>query len=99
MNVKRRSRRNRPNLDQLEDRQMLAATPYTVLNLNATGAGSLAAAISGANHQTGNHSGSTTIQFAQGLNGSITTPATLDLSETDGPERDFGDEHDNHQWW
>ena len=89
MNVKRRSRRNRPNLDQLEDRQMLAATPYTVLNLNATGAGSLAAAISSANKQTGNSSGST-IQFAQGLSGTITTPATLDLSETDGPEQIIG---------
>jgi len=68
---------------------MLAATPYTVINLNASGVGSLAAAISSANHQASNPEGSV-IQFAQGLNGVITTPTTLDLSETDGPEQIVG---------
>ena len=79
-------RRTQLILDQLENRQLLAGTPYTVTNLNASGTGSLAAEIALANTQLPNPGGST-IQFAPGLAGStIHLSSTLDLTETDGPE-------------
>ena len=60
-------------------------TTYTVTNLNSSGSGSLPAAITQANAQTGNPAGSS-IQFAQGVTGQITLESGLTLSETDGPE-------------
>ena len=80
-------------LERLEDRQLLAATVYTVGNLYDGGPGSLANAVDQANHQATqapNPDGSI-IQFAPGLAGStVHMSSTLDLTETDGPERIVG---------
>jgi hypothetical protein len=73
--------RFRPRLEALEDRALPSA--YLVTNTNATGAGSLQAAVTTANTNPGS-----TISFAPNVTGTINLNSTLNISvnmEIDGP--------------
>jgi hypothetical protein len=72
----------RPRLDALEDRWL--PSTFTVMNLAASGPGSLPAAVAAAN----TNPGADTINFAPGLHGTITLSDELKISDDltiDGP--------------
>src|SRR5438552_5263794 len=78
--IRRPDRHVRPQLEALEDRNLLSS--LTVVNLADSGSGSLRDADQQANAAAGAH----TIRFAAGLSGQITlTSGQLEISDATGP--------------